>query len=267
MSELITESLAAKKLLFVKGVIYLSDPETSQQFEDLYSNVREKEGRIYPDEVVKNLPVIEASHPLFPEWQIRAGSLYKLEAYLVQKAKPLMILELGCGNGWLSNRLAQISGCTIYAVDLNRKELEQGARVLSETHSLKFIYGNIFEDIFRPARFDLILLASSVQYFPDLNSLLQRLIGLLKQDGEIHLIDTPFYSEESAGDAKRRSADYYQNLGYPEMVRHYYQRRWTELAEFEYNIKYDPKSYIVKFRRRFLKEIVSPFPWIVIRFR
>lgn len=265
MAELITKSLAAKRLSSDKGVIYLSDPETFRQFEDLYSKVREKEGRIYPDEIVKNLPRIEAGHPLFLEWEIRARSLSKLEAYLAQKAKPLMILEPGCGNGWLSNRLAQISGCNVYAVDLNRKELEQGARVFSQTLSLKFIYGNIFENIFRPASFDLILLASSVQYFPDLNSLLKRLLELLKQDGEIHIIDTPFYTEELAGEAKRRSVDYYENLGYPEMAGHYYQHRWTELGEFDYKLKYDPKSYIVKFRRRFLKRIVSPFPWIIIR--
>lgn len=265
MAELITTSKAAKKLSSVKGVIYLSNPETFQLFEDLYSNVREKEGRIYPDEIVNDLPHIVASHTLFPEWEIRARSTYKLEAYLGQKAKPLMILELGCGNGWLANRLAQISGCNVYAVDLNRKELEQGARVFSETHSLKFIYGNISENIFRPASFDLILLASSVQYFHDLESLLQCLQGLLKQDGEIHIIDTPFYTAKLADDAKRRSVDYYENLGYPEMAGHYYQHRWTQLREFNYTIKYDPRSYIVKFRRRFLKRIVSPFPWIIIR--
>jgi len=264
MAELITTSLAAKRLSSDKGVMYLSDPKAFRQFEDLYSNVREKEGRIYPDEIVKNLPRIEAGHPLFLEWETRAGSLHKLEGYLARKAKPLMILEPGCGNGWLSNRLAQNSGCNVYAVDLNRKELEQGARVFSHL-SLKFIYGNIFENIFRPASFDLILLASSAQYFPDLNSLLKRLLKLLKQDGEIHIIDTPFYTEESAKDAKRRSMNYYRNLGYPEMAGHYYQHRWAELGEFDYEIKYDPTSYMVKFRRRFLKRIVSPFPWIIIR--
>jgi len=91
------------------------------------------------------------------------------------------------------------------------------------------------------------------------------LLELLKQDGEIHIIDTPFYSEEPAKDAKQRSVDYYKNLGYPEMAAHYYQHRWAQLGEFDYKIKYDPESYIVKFRRRFLKRIVSPFPWIIIR--
>jgi ubiquinone/menaquinone biosynthesis C-methylase UbiE len=257
--------VTSNKITSGKGVVYMSDPEAFSYFENLYLKVRDREGRIYPDSIVKNLPHVESNHPLYWEWQIRGKSLNKLQTYLSQKRRSITILDLGCGNGWLANRLAQIPHCRVYAADLNQLELEQGARVFSETTSLHFIYGGIFDDVFSENSFDIILLASSGQYFSNIQKLIKRLLDLLKEAGEIHIIDSPFYTEKSAAIARQRTIDYYQELGYPEMADYYCQHRWTELAEFHYRIKYKPRSYFQGFRRRFLKKIISPFPWIVIQ--
>lgn len=265
MAKPTTELLAPNKATSDTDVIYMSDTEAYLHFENLYLRVREKEGRIYPDSIVKNLPHVERNHPLFQEWQIRAKSSDKLVNYLAHKSKPMTILELGCGNGWLANRLAQIHDGNVYAVDLNTMELEQGARVFSKTHSLRFIFGNIFDDIFQPASFDLILLASSIQYFSDIQNLIRRLLDLLRADGEIHIIDSPFYTHRSAAAARQRSIDYYQELGFPEMANYYHHHLWTELDGFHHDIKHNPESHFYGFRRKFLGGIESPFPWIVIR--
>lgn len=265
MAEALRELLTSKNITAGKGVIYISDPEASFPFENLYLKVREKEGRIYPDSVVIHLPDVEGAHPLYREWQIRGVSLNKLMTALTQKQKPMTILDLGCGNGWIANRLAQIPQCRVYAVDLNQLELEQGARVFSETASLHFVYGNIFDNIFHPGCFDLILLASAIQYFPDPGALLSLLTNLLRDGGEIHIIDSPFYTEKSTTAARQRSINYFQELGHPGMVDHYHHHRLSELAGFNYEMKYNPKSYFLGFQRRFFKKIISPFPWIVIR--
>lgn len=265
MVEQMAEILIPGKIMSEDGVMYLSDPKTYTLFENLYLKVREKEGRIYPDPVVKNSPDFDRDHPLYPEWRIRGKSLNKLEAYLTQRAKQRTILDLGCGNGWLANRLAQIPQCRVFAVDLNRLELEQGARVFLDNAFLHFVYGDIFENAFQPESFDLILLASSIQYFSDIPRLINRLLDLLRAHGEIHIIDSPFYTQKSAVAARQRSLDYYQELGFPEMADRYYHHLWTEFAGFHHRINYDPDSHFHRFQRGILKRSISPFPWIVIQ--
>ena len=109
------------------------------------------------------------------------------------------------------------------------------------------------------------MLASSVQYFPDLKSLFKRLIKLLGECGEIHIIDSPFYTKKSVISAKQRTVNYYHELGYPEMANHYYHHLWSDLTGFKYKIKYNPDTFFCRLKHGFTKKILSPFPWIVIQ--
>ena len=68
----------------------------------MYLASRKKENRIYSDEQVVQLPFIEPTHIHYHEWQVRKRSALRLIHYLEKKNKPLSILEIGCGNGWLS---------------------------------------------------------------------------------------------------------------------------------------------------------------------
>jgi len=95
-----------------------------------------------------------------------------------------LILDVGCGNGWMAARLAERSvpisqppqqvggekrgpGRLVYGLDVNEQELEQGARVFHENPRLIFLFGDITGEALAAARVDLVLLAGSVQYFPD----------------------------------------------------------------------------------------------------
>ena len=89
---------------------------------DLYLRVREKEGRLYSNDVVAQLPFVSDGHPLANEWRARSTSASRLTRCLSRQAKPLAILELGCGNGWLSNLLSK-SGHRVIGVDQNLYEL------------------------------------------------------------------------------------------------------------------------------------------------
>ena len=79
-------------------------------FETLYLRVREKEKRIYTDEQTARLPQISQQHPHYKEWLIREQSCNKLLQYIKKKECQLDILEVGCGNGWLSAQLAKAHG-------------------------------------------------------------------------------------------------------------------------------------------------------------
>nr|MDQ3007726.1 class I SAM-dependent methyltransferase [Chloroflexota bacterium] len=95
---------------------------------ELYLRLREKEGRLYSDETVARLPVTSARHRLAAEWRARTKSASRLTRYLSARPRQLSILELGCGNGWLSNLLSK-AGHSVVAMDQNRFELKQAARV------------------------------------------------------------------------------------------------------------------------------------------
>lgn len=231
---------------------------------DLYLRVREKEGRLYSDEVVAHFPIASQTHPLWAEWRARAASAARLTEYLTRLPKPMTILDLGCGNGWLSNRAALVMGCRVMGVDFNPRELSQAARVFRENRRLAFVQADIFQAPFGERRFDLVLLASAAQYFSDLPALIRRLLALLSERGEIHLLDSPFYAPAEVAHAHERSQAYYTALGFPQMAAHYHHHGWETLSEFKPALLYDPHSALNRWRRR-LRLPFSPFPWIRLR--
>jgi len=83
---------------------------------------------------------------------------------------------------------------------------------------------------------------------------------LLSPGGEIHILDTPFYESNQIGRAKKRSADYFISIGFPEAARHYFHHGWRALAKWNYEILYDPGKAKNKLMR--FVQTDSPFPWI-----
>jgi ubiquinone/menaquinone biosynthesis C-methylase UbiE len=185
------------------------------------------------------------------------------DRYLARQPKPLRILDLGCGNGWLSSLLSQ-SGHFVTGTDVNRLELRQAARVFSSNLNLAFVEAEADLLPFKAQAFDLILLASVIQYFEDLPALLRSLTAYLKPRGEIHIVDSPLYADEELAGAAQRSRDYFSSLGFPEMAEHYFHHLLSVLEEFEYNIPYRPLTLWLR-AKRLLGQVDSPFPWIVIR--
>ncbi len=248
------------------GVFYQADISRNRNFENDYLRLREKEGRYYTDDITRNLPAIPSAHPLQNEWSIRRQSLEKLTGYLRSEKSGGPILELGCGNGWLSHALAVSLECEICGMDVNEAELLQGSRVFGNAKNLNFIYADIFTTALPGQSFDTIVLASSIQYFPDISILIKRLLPLLKPSGEIHIIDSPFYTSESdAREANKRSTVYFQGLGFPQMSANYFHHRMQVLKDFNFKLMFDPHSFWSKVRSRFPGKEGSPFPWIVIQ--
>ena len=143
-------------------------------FEKLYITLREKEGRVYSDEEVKALPEIRETHPHYNEWQIRKQSSLRLISYLQKKQQALKILEVGCGNGWLSHRLSGIQRSHVIGSDINFTEIQQAAGVFQNISNLHFIYGHIESEIFEERQFDVIVFAASIQYFTSLPGIISK---------------------------------------------------------------------------------------------
>jgi SAM-dependent methyltransferase len=229
---------------------------------DLYMSVREKEGRLYPDDLAARLPDLPAHHPLAGEWLARAASCARLKHYLARPARSLAILDLGCGNGWLTHQLACIPSARVFGIDLNSLEIEQAARLFKGAN-LVFLKADISCPPFSPRSFDVILLASVIQYVPDLPAFILSLRPLLKQGGEIHLLDSPLYRPGELPAARQRTQSYYTGLGFPEMAAYYFHHSISSLDPFSRRWLYRPEGWQARLARR-LGQPVSPFPWICL---
>ena len=241
--------------LYITGTSRMDDP-----FEKQYINARLKENRIYDDKEVKSLPDILPAHPHFNEWQIRKKSCTRLIRFLKAKKKPLNILEIGCGNGWMSFQLAQVAKATVTGQDINFTELQQAARVFNANTRLRFVYGDVFSGVLRNRKFDVIVFAASIQYFSSFNKIIAFALDQLNKGGEIHILDTHFYAAEEIAAAKKRTETYFQSLGFPAMGNHYFHHSMDELNNFRYRLLFNPGS----FKNRLLGR-KDPFPWVCIK--
>ena len=229
-------------------------------FETLYIRLRRQERRIYSDEELIDLPNIQTTHPHYKEWQLRKHSSEKLFSYLKRKNKSLDILEIGCGNGWLSHRLSIIPGGKVIGTDINFTEIQQAARVFQHIPNLHFIYTYVEPGVFKEKSFGSIIFAASIQYFPSLHETISNTLPLLKPGGEIHIIDSPFYPLPEVLPAQQRSRHYYESAGFCEMADFYFHHSLDELQGYDYSILSDPKSLLNK-----LSGNKNPFHWIYIR--
>lgn len=244
----------------VEGVSFLDADLITTDFETSYLQVRQTENRVLSDSDVAGLPLLK-NNLHSKEWEKRARSAKRIQKYFKSIPKG-NILDLGCGNAWFTALLAENANLDVYGMDINLSELKQASRVFQKTN-LSFIYGDIFKIQFPENSFDYIALNASIQYFDNLEMLMNRLFDLLKKDGEIHIIDSPFYDDDELDDAKDRTLEYYTKLGFPEMSHSYHHHAWTEIEKWNIKVLYQKK------RQNVLSRIISkpdmPFPWIKIK--
>ena len=234
------------------------DETVDTAFGDLYIDVRNQEKRVLTDCQVMFLPDIEPTHIHYKEWQVRKRSAKRLIDYLKEKSKPLNILEIGCGNGWLSSMLLTIKGSKVTGIDVNEPEIMQAKR-LFKNERLDFICAGFDPKMFSDQKFDVILFAASIQYFPSIKNILQDALSCLNRNGEIHIIDTNFYSPNQVEGAARRTEQYYSEMGYPEMAAYYFHHTVNDLKPFNYQLLFNPHRLVNKISKK------DPFYWVAVK--
>ncbi|HMU11404.1 MAG TPA: class I SAM-dependent methyltransferase [Ferruginibacter sp.] len=234
----------------------------AENFEKLYTRLRRKEGRMYADEEVMLLPIIHNAHPLLNEWRIRKNSCRALLGYIKQRDNIVSVLEVGCGNGWLSAKIAGAADVEVTGIDVNTPELEQAKRVFKKIPGLHFINTTLQAEELKEKKFDMILFAASIQYFPSLKEVVTLALEKLTLQGEIHIMDSPFYGQPEIEPARQRSKEHFNRMGFPEMAGHYFHHSIAELDDFQYKILHHPHSWKNK-----LSIKKNPFYWITIKNR
>ncbi len=191
------------------------------QFISEYETVRQGEGRSSSDvNYYRSLPYRDLSGHKSADWRIRAASFDSfLENILLpleeETRGSLTVLDLGAGNGWLSNRLAQ-RGHTLGAVDLT----------LNNSDGLGCY--RFFDSTFAPiqAEFDtlplpdgaadLIIFNASLHYSEDYLKTLSESVRVLALNGTLIILDSPFYQDARSGAqmVKERESLFVQQYGF-----------------------------------------------------
>ncbi len=166
-------------------------------FLEQYGRIRAAEGRgSSSEEYYRSLPFIED-----PQWKIRAATFQYFTRHLLP-SKPSRILDLGAGNAWLSNRLAE-RGHAPVAIDIFRDQRDG----LDATHHYATSFARIegeFDNLpVASAQFDLAVFNASFHYSADYARTLTEVRRCLRPDGRVVILDSPVYKLHAHGEAMR----------------------------------------------------------------
>jgi ubiquinone/menaquinone biosynthesis C-methylase UbiE len=167
----------------------------------------------------RTLPHVDQDDPQRNIWLIRAHSFERLLA-LIGSGGPLKILDVGAGNGWLANQLVQ-RGHTVAALDLADDSRDGlGARVHYVT-SFETYQAEFDRMPFGAAQFDVVIFNAALHYACALTATLREARRVMRSDGSIVVMDSPFYSRLSSGVAMvaEREASFVRKYGFNRQVR------------------------------------------------
>lgn len=184
-----------------------TSPET--QFRRAYAEHRASEGRAHDERAMLELPYLaHGSAALVRQWSVRARTFDAFVAQVLRPAmrrlrRPVDLLDLGAGNGWLSYRAAQL-GCRAIALDVRDDRVDGLGAGSCYRRS-----GTPFESVaasfgalpIADACVDLVVFNASLHYAIDLAAVLRESRRVLRPGGTLAVLDSPFYRRRAAGDA------------------------------------------------------------------
>ena len=185
-----------------------------------YETIRSAEGRGSASaKYYRTLPFKDLSGQHAADWKIRARSFKALNTVLTQIQDPLerslKILDLGAGNGWLSNRLAS-QGDRVIAVDLLVNEQDGLGAWKHYEHSFTPVQAE-FNHLPVMDRFaDAVIFNASFHYSENYIETLREVLRVLSRDGRIVIMDSPVYHRASSGErmVQEREAQFKEKYGF-----------------------------------------------------
>lgn len=175
---------------------------TLRQFAADYAAHRQAEGRAYAGEALLALPYVRTG-PLARQWAVRSGTFGSFMRLLGPAAgRPLEVLDLGAGNGWLSYRIAQADHRAT-ALDIREDEVDglgaAGPFIQRSGGRMRTLVAP-FEAIPAPrASFDLAVFNASLHYATDLAAVINEAARVVRPGGRLVILDSPFYRREADG--------------------------------------------------------------------
>jgi SAM-dependent methyltransferase len=190
------------------GIWRMLAPERAARFAQFmrdYESVRVREQRGSNDAAYYRALPYAVTGRWSADWAIRAQSYEALIHHVLEPVEAEThgantILDLGAGNGWLSNRLVQRPGRHfVAAVDLQTNALDGlGAHLHYDTDFVP-VQAEFEHLPFADGQFDLVIFNASLHYSEDYESTLREALRVVKQGGAVVILDTPVYRSAASG--------------------------------------------------------------------
>jgi len=185
-----------------------------------YEAIRQAEGRGGPSaDFYRALPFKDLSGRHSADWKIRARSFNVLVKVLTRLQNPLerslKILDLGAGNGWLSNRLSA-QGDRVIAVDLSLNEQDGLGAWKYYEQSFTPVQAE-FNHLPVMDRFaDAVIFNASFHYSENYAETLKEGLRVLSPAGLIVIMDSPVYRRGASGVkmVEEREAEFKEKYGF-----------------------------------------------------
>jgi ubiquinone/menaquinone biosynthesis C-methylase UbiE len=182
--------------------------EMRLQFLADYARIRHAEGRGSQDaDYYRALPFRDLTGRNSAQWSIRARTWSHFENSVLrelesQTKRPLEILDLGAGNGWMSYRLALREHKPV-AIDIF-SDASDGLRCARHYPRRFPCLEAEFDRLpFRDGAFDLAIFNSSIHYSTDYRRTLAEARRCLRTSGRIVIMDSPIYERTEHGEQMR----------------------------------------------------------------
>jgi SAM-dependent methyltransferase len=178
------------------------------RFATEYARHRAQEGRALSQADLLALPYLREGR-FAGQWAVRARTFESFRRRVVRPlaakaARPLTIVDLGAGAGWLSFRLAG-DGHTAIAVDLRDDDIDglgAAARLEALAPQRMSRLKAPFDAVpMAAAAADIAVFNASLHYALDLEAALAEAARLTRSGGVVAILDSPFYRREADGAA------------------------------------------------------------------
>lgn len=181
---------------------------TLARFRAAYADRREVEGRGSGGVAeLLALPYLRTG-PLARQWAVRARSYARFVGAVVAPVaravapRPLRVLDLGAGNGWLCYRLT-LRGHRCLALDWRRDGVDGLGAGAAYADHLPTAFARVaasFEAIPVGRAFDLVAFNAAVHYASSLGPAIAEAVRVALPRGRIVILDSPFYRRAADGE-------------------------------------------------------------------
>ena len=196
---------------FRDGIWCALAPERLERFRAFirdYEFIRAAEGRgSQQPEFYLALPDRDVSGRNADQWRIRARTFLTMTRRILaplaeRRGRPLRVLDLGAGNGWMSYRLA-LAGHQPVAVDLLTNDQDGLGAAVHYRRAIQPLFPRVQAELdhlpFPPAAFDLVIFNASFHYSEQYERTFGEAVRCTAPGGSVVIADTPWYAKEESG--------------------------------------------------------------------
>ena len=97
------------------------------------------------------------------------------------------VLEIGCGNGYITEYISDVTGAHITGIDISPASIESAVnRTRTKSNRLKFEERNIYELDYKQDTFDAIIAIDSLFFINPFDNVVEKLVYMLKPDASMY---------------------------------------------------------------------------------